>query len=183
MKNDLLSLRSQVFFQEKLQEDPTFFKQLEQGQSPEVFMIACCDSRVDPSVITQMPLGTLFVYRNVANQVVEGDTGFEAALCYALKHLGIKKIAVKGHTGCGGIAAAWNGNTDPGLRQWIREIRDSLPDPGERPDLSQDELAKINVLKQVERLKKHPVYRSYGKEVEVMGYLFHLDSGELEPLT
>lgn len=179
---DLLALRGQDFSQQKLQEDPGFFEQLEQGQHPEIFMIACCDSRVDPSVITQMPLGTLFVYRNVANQVVEGDTGFEAALCYALKHLGIEKIVVKGHTGCGGIAAAWEGNTDPGLKHWIQEIQESLPDPAERPDLSRDELARVNVLKQVERLKKHSVYRSYGKGVEVTGYLFHLDSGELERL-
>ena len=41
----------------------------EQGQSPEIMVIGCCDSRVSPEVIFDARPGELFVVRNVANLV------------------------------------------------------------------------------------------------------------------
>jgi carbonic anhydrase len=41
----------------------------EAGQSPEVMVIGCCDSRVSPEVIFDARPGELFVVRNVANIV------------------------------------------------------------------------------------------------------------------
>ena len=41
----------------------------EAGQSPEVMVIGCCDSRVSPEVIFNARPGELFVVRNVANLV------------------------------------------------------------------------------------------------------------------
>jgi carbonic anhydrase len=40
-----------------------------QGQRPEVAVIACSDSRVDPAILFQADPGDLFVIRNVANLV------------------------------------------------------------------------------------------------------------------
>ncbi|GGK12808.1 hypothetical protein GCM10010965_02240 [Caldalkalibacillus thermarum] len=62
-----------------------------------------------------MPLGHLFVHRNIANQVHPEDESFSASLYYALKHLKVKKIVIQGHTGCGGLTAAWQNNDEP---QW-----------------------------------------------------------------
>ena len=39
------------------------------GQSPEIMVIGCCDSRVSPEVIFDAAPGELFVVRNVANLV------------------------------------------------------------------------------------------------------------------
>ena len=41
----------------------------ESGQSPEIMVIGCCDSRVSPEVIFDARPGELFVVRNVANIV------------------------------------------------------------------------------------------------------------------
>ena len=41
----------------------------EGGQSPEVMVIGCCDSRVSPEVIFDARPGELFVVRNVVNIV------------------------------------------------------------------------------------------------------------------
>ena len=48
---------NQEFVERMLQEDPDYFNHLKQGQNPEIFLLACCDSRVSPSIITGMPRG------------------------------------------------------------------------------------------------------------------------------
>ena len=80
------------------------------GQNPDVMVVSCCDSRVDPETIfTAMP-GELFVMRNVANLVPPYETtgkyhGVSAALEFAALNLRVKHIVVMGHSGCGGVRA------------------------------------------------------------------------------
>jgi len=81
------------------------------GQNPEVMIISCSDSRVDPETIfTAMP-GELFVVRNVANLVPPYETGgkyhgVSTAIEFAIMNLRVKHVIVMGHSGCGGIKAA-----------------------------------------------------------------------------
>jgi len=80
----------------------------EHGQSPEIMVIGCCDSRVSPEVIFDARPGELFVARNVANLVPphspdKGHHGISAALEFAVQALGVKHIVVLGHARCGGI--------------------------------------------------------------------------------
>jgi carbonic anhydrase len=80
------------------------------GQQPETLVIACSDSRVDPTMIFDVAPGEIFVVRNVANLVppFERDTAFHgtsAALEFAVRVLGVKDVIVLGHAMCGGIHA------------------------------------------------------------------------------
>lgn len=81
------------------------------GQSPRVAVVACCDSRVDPAVITDCTTGELFVIRNVANLVPPCEEGHgawhgtSAALQFAVCDLEVEHIIVMGHARCGGIQA------------------------------------------------------------------------------
>jgi carbonic anhydrase len=81
------------------------------GQSPEVMVVSCCDSRVDPETIFSAMPGELFVVRNVANLVPPFETsgrfhGVSAALEFAVLNLRVKHIVVMGHSGCGGVNAS-----------------------------------------------------------------------------
>jgi carbonic anhydrase len=81
-----------------------------QGQSPKVMIVACCDARVDPAIITDCDPGDLFVVRNVANLVppCEGGGGYHgtsAALEFAVRRLKVEHVIVMGHAHCGGIRA------------------------------------------------------------------------------
>jgi len=81
------------------------------GQSPDVMIVSCCDSRVDPETIFSAMPGELFVMRNVANLVPPFETGgkyhgVSAALEFAVLNLRVKHIVVMGHSGCGGVKAA-----------------------------------------------------------------------------
>jgi carbonic anhydrase len=80
------------------------------GQSPEVMVIGCCDSRVAPEAIFDVGPGELFVVRNIANLVptYQPDAnahGVSAALEFAVTVLKVKHIVILGHAQCGGIRA------------------------------------------------------------------------------
>lgn len=108
------------------------------GQSPGIMVIACCDSRVDPTVIFDAEPGQIFVVRNVANLVPSFQSqgnhfgGTSAALEFAVLGLKVAHIVVLGHAQCGGIRAAIEGNFDedgdgPGrfnyIGRWMSLIR------------------------------------------------------------
>ena len=81
------------------------------GQSPQIMIISCCDSRVDPETVFSAMPGELFVVRNVANLVPPYETGglfhgVSAAIEFAVLNLRVKHIVVMGHSGCGGVKTA-----------------------------------------------------------------------------
>jgi len=85
--------------------------ELRDGQSPKAMIIACSDSRVDPSQIFDTSPGEIFVVRNVANLVppfeLDGSRhGVSAALEFAVTQLEVEEVIVMGHGSCGGVAAA-----------------------------------------------------------------------------
>ena len=90
----------------------------EHGQTPEVMVIACSDSRSAPETIFDAAPGDIFVVRNVANLVPpyepDGDChGTAAALEFAVRGLKVRHIVVLGHGHCGGIRAALHPAAQP----------------------------------------------------------------------
>lgn len=93
------------------QEQRQRWSELAEAQNPKLMVIACSDSRVDPSTIFDTSPGEVFVVRNVANMVPPFETtpglhGVSAALEFAVTQLEIPEIVVLGHQSCGGCAAA-----------------------------------------------------------------------------
>lgn len=85
--------------------------ELKEGQSPKVMIIACSDSRVDPTQIFDTNPGETFIVRNVAALVPPFETtpglhGVSAALEFAVQFLKVDEIVVMGHGSCGGCEAA-----------------------------------------------------------------------------
>ena len=90
----------------------------EDGQKPEVMIIACCDSRSAPETIFNAAPGEIFVVRNVANLVppYEPDGAYDstsAALEFAVQSLKVRHIVVLGHGRCGGIRAVLHPAAEP----------------------------------------------------------------------
>jgi len=101
------------------------------GQKPEIMVVACCDSRVDPALILQCDPGDLFVVRNVANIVPpyekdEKHHGTSAALEFATCFLNVKHLILLGHSQCGGIQALLD-NANLGqndfITNWVSVIK------------------------------------------------------------
>lgn len=112
------------FVKKDLQKHEMSYRTLaEDGQSPKIMMIGCCDSRVNPDLIFNTGPGDLFVVRNVANLIppFEPDGGYHgtsAAIEFAVTGLGVQHIVVMGHSLCGGVRACCehaNGKNVEGL--------------------------------------------------------------------
>ncbi|HEU0099506.1 MAG TPA: carbonic anhydrase [Allosphingosinicella sp.] len=113
------------------------WSKLAEGQSPRVMVIACSDSRVDPTQIFDSGPGEMFVVRNVAALVppyetTKGHHGVSAALEFAVTQLEVEEIVVMGHGFCGGCAAALTGQFDDAahgeghfIADWIEMLRDA----------------------------------------------------------
>ena len=127
-------------------------EQLAEKQTPEIAMISCCDSRVDPGILFDLEPGEIFVIRNVANLVPPFETkgdyhGTSAALQFAVTCLQVKQVVVLGHANCGGIRALMENDsaiqTDGFIDSWMnlaamakKEVlaRDDLKTPEQRID-------------------------------------------------
>jgi len=107
------------------EERPDFYRDLvEKGQHPEVMVIACSDSRVNPSIIAKVEPGELFIVRNVANLVPPNDPdsgylGTSAAIEFGVRDLGVQHIIILGHSHCGGIRYLCGGHEDGESREFI----------------------------------------------------------------
>lgn len=101
------------------------------GQQPQIMIVACCDSRVDPALILQCDPGDLFVVRNVANIVPpyekdEAHHGTSAALEFGICFLNVKHLILLGHSQCSGIQALLNSNDlkqNDFITNWVSLIK------------------------------------------------------------
>ncbi len=166
------------------------FQQLADGQAPHTLFITCSDSRINPNLITSMEPGELFIVRDVGNLVAPAsDTQASpagAAIDYAVGILGVQKIVVCGHSGCGAVKALLSDDPLPAglknLHAWLEttEARQRLRNLPR--SLHPDEVARINALAQLDRLRSYPVVaeKLAAGELSLTAWFFDVKSGELE---
>lgn len=174
------------------EKEPDFFRKMAQGQSPLVFWIGCCDSRVVPSSLLNLPLGEVFVQTNIANQVNGDDVNTMSSLAYAVEVLEVEHIVVCGHTRCGGVEAAMSDTEDIPfqVREWVRPIARLYQDrkndlPRDPESERQTAMSCLNVRFQLETLTNLDLIRNRwraGKGPELHGWLFRVEEGIVESL-
>ncbi len=173
---------------------------LREGQSPEVMVIACSDSRVDPAQIFDVDPGEIFVVRNVAALVppfetTPGHHGVSAALEFAVQVLKVKKIIVLGHGMCGGCKAALTREmhgTKPGeggfIADWIAlldQARDQVAhDHGTHGHEAERAMELAGVRVSLENLRTFPCIRrkEADGELRLRGAFFAISDGVLHLL-
>jgi carbonic anhydrase len=169
----------------------------ERGQSPEIMVIGCCDSRVSPEVIFDARPGELFVVRNVANLVPPyapdgAYHGVSAALEFAVGALRVKHIVVLGHAHCGGVRAfAEDGEPlSPGdfIGKWMSLIAPAAERLGPRGDTPPSEylmrLEQASIANTLDNLLTFPRLRRLIERghVTLHGAYFGVATGELSVL-
>lgn len=172
------------------EEQPDFYRLLvEKGQKPDVMVIACSDSRVNPSIIAKAKPGELFIVRNVANLVPpyapdSNYHGTSAAIEFAVRDLMVSHIIILGHSHCGGIRGLCEGHKDEGRREFIdgwmsivEHVRDDTLQGKEQHRHLEREAVKVSL----SNLLSFPWIKSRVDEgsLELHGWLFDLEAGEL----
>jgi carbonic anhydrase len=177
--------------EDTLAKDPTFFDNLSKGQTPEYLWIGCSDSRVPANEIVNLPPGSIFVQRNIANQVINSDMNLLSVVYYAVKYLKVKHILVVGHYGCGGVAAAMSNNSFGFLDNWLVSIKnvylknqaelEAISDMDERTD----RLVELNAIQQSVNMAKISFIQeewSQGNPLEIHALVYSLNDGKLRDL-
>jgi carbonic anhydrase len=173
-----------------LQEDPDFFRRLSLQQTPRFLWIGCADSRVPANEIVGLLPGEIFVHRNVANLVVDGDLNCLSVLQFAVEVLKVEHIIVCGHYGCGGVEAAWRGRSLGLIDQWIRHVKEIAGRHrghlGAMDDTTAiDRLCELNVLQQALNVcKTHILQDAWRNQqgVRVHGWIYGLQDGLIRDL-
>src|SRR6201997_1415512 len=184
-----------AFRTQRLPTEQSRYRELsERGQSPEVMVIGCCDSRVSPEVIFDAKPGELFVVRNIANLVPvyapDGGThGVSAALKYAVQVLRVKHIVVLGHAQCGGIRAFIDKIAPLSPGDFIGKWMSMFIKPGEIVEQRAHEsiqdfatrIEKAAVLRSLENLMTFPFVRARVEagELQLHGAYFGVAEGTL----
>jgi carbonic anhydrase len=188
---DQLKQNNRAWSESKLAADPDFFKRLEAQQKPEYLWIGCSDSRVPANEIVGLAPGELFVHRNVANLAPPQDANYLSVLQFAIDVLKVKHVLVVGHYGCGGIAAAVDGERRGLVDHWLHPIREAAHDhrselAGYSDDrLRLNRLCELNVVRQVRNVASDIFVQdawARGQPLSVHGWVYSLSSGLITDL-
>lgn len=155
---------------------------LAHSQEPHTLFITCCDSRIDPTLITSTDPGELFVVRNVGALVPafgpEGSFAEGAGVEYAVGVLGVRDIVVCGHSNCGAMKTLKAGKVPAGLpsvERWLKNassILEHIP-----ADITPDELARRKAVRQLDNLQTYPVVQEKLKEGKLRLHAWFYDVG------
>jgi carbonic anhydrase len=182
---------NKAWVEETLAKDPAFFDNLSKGQTPEYLWIGCSDSRVPANEIVNLPPGSIFVQRNIANQVINSDMNLLSVVYYAVKYLKVKHILIVGHYGCGGVAAAMSNNSFGFLDNWLVSIKnvylkhhvelDGISDLDERTN----RLVELNAIQQSINMAKISFIQeewNSGNPLEIHALVYSLNDGKLRDM-
>jgi len=187
-----------AFASGRLQSEQDRYRELaEHGQTPEIMVIGCCDSRVSPEVIFDARPGELFVVRNVANLVPPYETdgkyhGVSAALEFGVGVLKVKHIVILGHAHCGGIRAYAEDAEpiSPGdfIGRWMSLMAPAAEKVGARGSMSRTEylerMEQASIVNTLDNLMTFPRLRKLIERgaVNLHGAYFGVAKGELSVL-
>ena len=184
------------FLNTNYQKNSGLMKELANKQNPDLLVIACSDSRIDPAILFEMQPGEIFSVRNVANIVPAFDAGTEnhsvwSAIEYAVFGLNIKSIMVLGHSNCGGVNYLSNliRKNHTGsfyhLPIWVKnaaseEFSSLCHSHAEEQD--NELLEKENIIHSIRNLRACPWIeeRLTNKSLAINGFRFDIENGALE---
>ena len=190
MSIDRLILGFKTFKKNYYVEQPDLYRLLvEKGQKPEVMIIACSDSRVNPSIITNAGPGELFIVRNVANvvppyELASSYQSTSAAIEFAVRDLNVKDIIVIGHSHCGGIRSLCEGQAEGRCREFIDDwlsIVEKARDERFEGEAKHRHVEREAIKISLDNLLSFPWVKNRveDKQLKLHGWWFDLEAGEL----
>jgi carbonic anhydrase len=151
--------------------------ELLEGQHPFVTMVACSDSRVDPTAIFDANLGEMFAIETAGNIVDEISLG---SIEYGVDHLHTPLLVVLSHTKCGAVTATCKGGHAEGN---LRKVVEKIKPAAEKAENDINRAIDINAEMVVEDiLARSPVVKKAVDEgkTKIVIMKYHLEDGTVE---
>lgn len=192
------------FISQIIEKDPDFFKKLSNIQKPDYLWIGCSDSRIPADRITNQLPGTIFVHRNIANQIFPTDFNVLSIIYFSLYYLKIRKIIICGHYNCGGVTASINlkeYNRNYGfLEYWLYPLkelynnsRDSILKDLDIKDVQimdqtiinqiSNKLSERNIIQQIKIFKELDIVKQFilneKETLYIYGMIYNVEDGKL----
>ncbi|MGI4828632.1 MAG: carbonic anhydrase [Janthinobacterium lividum] len=189
LKNGVRRFRADVF----PAREEMFREAATSPQRPHTLFITCADSRIDPNEITGADTGEVFVTRNIGNMVpAYGEMlgGVSAVIEFAVCALGVRHIAVCGHSDCGAMKALLDPATTAGMptvTSWLKNahaalsVARNLTEKNGTAESLLETLTEENVLLQLQHLRTHPsVAGAMAQgELTLSGWLYEIGTGQV----
>ncbi len=185
IKNLQVSLYKKLGFSDRNQ--PVLGETVPQDHKPEMLLIGCVDARISPEEIG-IKKGSALIYRNIAALVAGKDAGMgdrtsvAATLEFAINKMHVKKIAVMGHTHCGGINACVSGDHEgtAHIEEYLaplKHVSDEIAAKGGSLDEQAREMEKEAVRESLKNLMSYEVVSDAVKagKLELNGWV--IDTG------
>lgn len=175
-------------FQKDVRKNQNFEHQREEqakGQKPNYIIVTCSDSRVAPELLFDSGLGELFVVRTAGNVV---DSVCLGSIEYAAEHLHSQYVIVLGHTSCGAVTAAMQGETESAyINSIIKYIAPAVKTAKNKKGTKDKMLMNAieeNVYNQVKNIRKSPIIKELEKEghITIVSAIYDIASGEVKVL-
>jgi carbonic anhydrase len=140
-------------------------------------VVACMDTRHNVERVLGLKHGDAKVIRNAGNMV---DDGTLRSLIVAVHLLGVRHVAIMGHTACGMTLV---GRGEFRIAKSIAETAGVPLHEVMRPDFQRwlggfDDPV-VNVRRSVELVKRHPLLP---RDLDVFGLIYDNDSGKVRPV-
>jgi carbonic anhydrase len=188
-----LLLENKAWAEEKIAQEPEYFKRLAKAQKPDFLWIGCSDSRVPAEIIINAAPGEIFVHRNIANQIITTDFNSLSVVQFAVDVLEVGHVIVCGHYNCGGVKAALNRQRAELtlVNKWLMHIKDVYrlhqdqieAQPTEEARINR--LVELNIIEQVYNLAHTSIIQQAWKRHRrptLHGWVYGLQDGIIKDL-
>ena len=188
LKNGVRRFRAEVY----PAREEVFREAANSPQRPHTLFITCADSRIDPNEITGAGTGEVFVTRNIGNMVpAYGEMlgGVSAVIEFAVCALGVRHIAVCGHSDCGAMKALLDPAATAGMptvNSWLKNAHAALSVARSLEERQEDgrllgRLTEQNVLLQMQHLRTHPSVAGAiaGGDLTLSGWIYEIGTGKV----
>lgn len=158
-------------------------QELSKGQKPNFIVVACSDSRVAPELIFDSGLGEVFVVRTAGNVV---DSVCLGSIEYAAEHLHSPYLLVLGHTSCGAVTAAMQGETESAYINSIIKYITPAVKKAKSTKASKEKMLMTaiqeNVRNQIKYIRKSPIIQELEHEnhLTIIPAIYDIKDGTVE---
>lgn len=143
------------------------------GQSPYAIVVTCSDSRVIPEAVFSAGIGDIFTIRVAGNVMDNHQLG---SVEYAAEHLGTRLCVVLGHTNCGAVGAALEGDPGSHIQYLVDEVKKAI---GQEKD--PDKATRLNAEYGAKQIaEKLHIPDEDGEAFKVVSAVYNIGDGKVE---